>query len=227
MLQLRETRIVRSLPERVAPGVSIPEEGIPLTYVKVDGETFVEPAVDGGIFAGVSLSRNTPPSALPMVHEFAYGTGSGQLPRAPINGQLLIKNKVDGSTRTPVVGAPNAGEIQLDAQGNWAANVADASAVFVAQFHYVPSVVEAQSIVGDAPIGGLPSTALGEIGALKQATISTNFYDASVDWSAALYVKVDGGLFTVGSAADNLPGVVVRNAPSADNAFLSLSINVA
>ena len=39
MLQLRETRIIRSLPERVAPGVVIPEEGIPLSYVKVDGET--------------------------------------------------------------------------------------------------------------------------------------------------------------------------------------------
>jgi hypothetical protein len=87
--------------------------------------------------------------------------------------------------------------------------------------------VEAQSIVGDAPIGGLPSTALGEIGALKQATISTNFFDASVDWSTAMYVALANGMFTVGSAADHVPNVVVRNAPSADNAFLTLSINVA
>ena len=45
MLQLRETRIIRSLPERVAPGVVIPEEGIPLSYVKVDGETCVQPCI--------------------------------------------------------------------------------------------------------------------------------------------------------------------------------------
>ena len=80
MLQLRETRIIRSLPERVAPGVVIPEEGIPLSYVKVDGETCVQPCTGAGveIFAGVSLSRNSPPAALPMVVEFAYGSGSGK-----------------------------------------------------------------------------------------------------------------------------------------------------
>lgn len=157
MLQLRETRIIRSLPERVAPGVVIPEEGIPLSYVKVDGETCVQPCTGSGveIFAGVSLSRNSPPAALPMVVEFAYGSGSGKFPRAPIYGQLMVKNVADGSTRTVVAAAPAAGEIQVDAQGNYALNVADAGANFTAQFHYIPSVVEAQSIVGDAPIGGL------------------------------------------------------------------------
>ena len=229
MLQLRETRIIRSLPERVAPGVVIPEEGIPLSYVKVDGETCVQPCTGAAdeIFAGVSLSRNSPPAALPMVVEFAYGSGSGKFPRAPIGGQLMVKNVADGVTRTVVAAAPAAGEIQVDAQGNYALNVADAGANFTAQFHYIPSVVEAQSIIGDAPIGGLPSTALGEIGALKQATISTNFFDASVDWSTAMYVALANGMFTVGSAADHVPNVVVRNAPSADNAFLTLSINVA
>jgi len=42
-----------------------------------------------------------------------------------------------------------------------------------------------------------------------------------------MYVALANGMFTVGSAADHVPNVVVRNAPSADNAFLTLSINVA
>ena len=111
MLQLRETRIIRSLPERVAPGVVIPEEGIPMSYVKVDGETCVQPCTGAAdeIFAGVSLSRNSPPAALPMVVEFAYGSGSGKFPRAPIDGQLMVKNVADGSTRAVVAAAPAAG----------------------------------------------------------------------------------------------------------------------
>ena len=226
MLQLRETRIVRSLPERIAPGVSVPEEGIPLTYVKVDGVTYVQPAVSGGMFAGVSLSRSTPPMALPMVTTIVGDAAGGKFLRAPIVGQLLVKD-ANGDTRDVVTAAPAAGEIQVDAQGNWVTHASDAGVTLTAQFHYTPSVTEALSVIGDVQPGGLASAQTGDIGALKQATISTNFFNASADWSTVLYVTVSNGMFVPGNAGDHIVGAVVRNAPSADDAFLGLSFNVA
>ena len=93
----------------------------------------------------------------------------------------------------------------------------EAALVFQGQVH----------VIGDVPIGGLPSEALGQIGAVKQGQLSTNFYDASVDWSNVLYVTVADGLFTEGDASDHIANAVVKNAPSSDNAFLTVSINVA
>ena len=229
MLQLRETRITRAFPADVAPGVVIPDEGIPLSYVKVDGVTYVQPSTGAAneIFAGVSLSRSVPPTSLPLVLEIAYNVAGGKFPRKPITGQLLVVAKSDGTTRAVVAAAAASGEIQVLADGSWKLHADDAGETFRVQMHYTPDVLEAQQVVGDAPIGGLPSTALGQIGAIKVAQISTNFFDASVDWTTAMFVKLGAGMFTVGTAADHTPGVVVKNSPSQENGFLTLSINVA
>ena len=228
MLQLQETRVIRTLPEDVAPGVSIPEEGIPLTYVKVNSKQYVRPAVNGDLFAGISWSRNAPPAALPRVEAITYAAAGGALTRAPIAGQVLVTDAVTGVAMDVVTtGNPTNAQILIDAQGNWALHADNADKSYNVQFHYAPSYTEAVSVIGDAPIGGLPSEALGQIGAAKQGQFSTNFYDASVDWSDVTYVTVDNGLFTAGNAGDHIPGAVVKNAPSADNAFLIVSINVA
>ena len=228
MLQLRETRIVRSNHEPVLSSVTINEEGIPLVYEKEDGETKVKPATGaaGEIFAGVSLSRNAPPSSLPNVEETVIPAGlTYTLARTPITGQLLIK--VNGAQVTVVPGAPaNAGEVQIAGPDlNFAAGTAGHTLTI--QYLYTPTTIEARSIIGDVPAGGLPSTALGIVGLLKDAQFGTNKFDASVDWSTALYAKLGNGIFTVGTANDHLVNVVVKNAPNAGNPFLILSINVA
>jgi len=229
MLQLRETRIVRSTHSPVLSSVLIPEEGMALVYVKEDGATKValSTGVAGELFAGVSLSRNIHPGCLPYVQETVIpASGVVELVRAPIAGQLLVK--VDGVQVTAVATAPaSATETQLDGTTlTFAAGQAGKSVV--AQFLYVPSVIEARSVIGDGPVGGLASTAEGVIGILKDAVFATNMFDASVDWSSALYAKTGpGGTFTVGTAADHIQNVVVQNAPNASNPFLALSITVA
>lgn len=229
MLQLRETRIVNSQPQDVETGHIIPEEGMALAYVKDGADTKVRLSTGavGEIFAGVSFSRNTPPAYMPVFVSTIVPVNSIiPLNRNPIPGQLLVK--IAGNIATIVAGAPAAsGEVQVGAlQLNFFTDAAGAAVEI--QYLYAPTVVEARSIIGDAPIGGLSSSAQGSIGVLKNAIIGTNSYDAAVDWSQAMYVKLGpNGTFTVGTASDHIPNVIVKSSPGAANAFLVLSLNVA
>lgn len=229
MLQLRETRIVRNKHENVLPGVIIAEEGIALVFVKDGGETKVQPSTGAAneVFAGVSLSRNTAPASLPFVQEAVVGnTGVVELVRAPIAGQLNVK--ANGEQLTIVNTAPaNADEVQVSGR-NLVFHADRKGASYTAQFLYAPTVTEARAVIGDGPIGGLSSTAESVIGVLKDAQVGTNFFDASADWSDAMFVKLGAnGTFTVGTQNDHVPGVIVKNAPNAGNPFLVISIMVA
>lgn len=229
MLQLRETRIVRSKHANVVSGEIIGEEGMALVYIKEDGETKVQKSrgVAGEIFAGVSQSRNSAPATLPYVQEHAVPAGlSIELVRTPIAGQLLVK--VAGVQVTVVNGAPaSAAEVQL-AGRNLVFFAGQAGQPAYAQFLYTPTVIEARSVIGDAPIGGLSSTAQSVIGRLLDAEFATNQFDASEDWSDAMFVKTGpNGTFAVGTTADHIPNVIVKKSPSAGNPFLALSVNVA
>lgn len=228
MLVLKDTRIITNLPHDVATGHVIPEEGMALVYVKEGAETKVRTSQGqaGEIFAGVSFSRNTPPSFLPMVIEAVVDADNTlELPRNPLAGQVRVV--IDGTPATIVAGAPAApdeikvGNLELIFNGS-------AGLPVVVQMMYELTVTEARSIIGDAPVGGLASTALGSIGVLKNAIFGTNFFDSSADWSSALYVKTAAnGMFTVGTALDHIPNTIVKNSPNAANPFLVLSTNVA
>lgn len=229
MLQLRETRILRTDYAPIASGVTIEEEGIALAYVKENGETKVRPSTGAPneIFAGVSLSRNTAPGFLPYVEEQVIPTGlSVTLVRTPVAGQLYVE--VDGVGKTVVTTTPSdATEVQLSGS-NLIFFAGENNKTVRAQYHYVPSVTEARAVLGDVAIGGLGSAAVGMSGILKNARFGTNFYDASVDWTSALFVKLAaGGKFTVGAANDHIPGATVLNTPNEANPFLVLNINVA
>lgn len=229
MLQQRTTRIVRTRHNPVLSGEVIQEEGMALVYEKEDGITKVKKSAGaaGEIFAGVSLSRNSPPAVLPFVQAEAIPASlSVQLVRTPITGQLLVK--VGGTQVTVGTTAPaDATAVQL-VGSTLTFFAGEAGKEVSAQFLYTPTVIEARTVIGDVQIGGLASTAQGIIGTLHDAEFGTNMYDAGADWSAAFYVKTaPGGMFTVGTAADHTPGVIVKEAPSAANPFLVLAVQVA
>lgn len=229
MLQLRETRITYSKHENVQSGVVIPEEGMALVYVKENGETkvTVSSGASGEIFAGVSWSRNTAPASVPFVQEEKVSTANSiELVRAPIAGQLNVK--VAGAQKDIVNVAPaDASEVQLSGK-NLIFFAGEAGKAVVAQFLYVPTVPEARTIIGDGPHGGLSSTSQSVIGVLKDAQFATNFFDASQDWSDAMFVKTGpGGTFVPGTANDHADGVIVKVSPSGANPFLVLSAKVA
>lgn len=225
MLQLRNTRLYRSLFDNLASGVSISEEGVALTYVKEAGETKVEIGVAGGEFAGVALARNLPPSTLPMVESGVIPvSATGNLTRAPMAGQLLVK--IDGVVATLVADAPAVGEVAVVAD-TYEFNSADAGKVASFQYMYAPTVAEARAVLGDMPYGGLAANALGTIGVVKQGEIATSFFDASADWSSAMYAKCGAnGYFVPATKASAIPGVIVKNSPTAGNPFLVLELNV-
>lgn len=229
MLQQLETRQVRSTFNRLRSGEVIPEEGIALVYIKEDGQTVVQKSTGaaGEIFAGVSSSRNAPPAFLPFVQEQEIPASlTMQLVRTPTPGQAFIA--VGGVALTIGAAAPtDATKVQL--VGTTLKFFAGEAGKHVkAQFMYTPTVLEARQIIGDTPIGGLSTTPQGEVGTLTDAQIGTNFFDASVDWSAAFFVKTAaGGKFTVGTEDDHVPGVIVKKAPVGDSPFLVLGIKVA
>jgi hypothetical protein len=201
-----------------------------LVFVKEGPDTKVRlsTGVAGEEFAGVSFSRNTPPSVLPYVADGVVDANHKlAIPRQPITGQVLVK--INGTKATVVAAAPaGATEVQFTpGAAVFHTSVTEGTPVSI-QMLYSPTVTEARSIVGDAPIGGLSSIAQSSVGVLKNAVIGTNSFDASVDWSNALYVKLlAAGVFTIGTQADHVPGVIVKSSPSAANPFLVLEMNVA
>jgi hypothetical protein len=225
MLQLRNTRLYKSLFENLASGTTIQEEGVPLTFVKEGGETRVEVGVTGAEFAGIAIARNLPPSTMPMVDSGVIpASAKGTLTRTPIVGQLLVK--IDGVVATQVASAPAVGEVVVVEDG-YEFNVDEVGKTATFQYMYNPTVAEARSVLGDMPYGGLAANALGTIGTIKQGEVATSFFDASADWTNTIYAKVvDGKFAPAATKAAGITGVVVKNSPSAGNPFLVLSINI-
>ena len=225
MLQMRNTRLFKSVFEALASGVSIQEEGVPMTYIKENGDTKVEIGVANAKFAGIAIARNMPPATLPMVEAGVIPeSGTGTLTRAPIPGALLVK--IDGVVATIVVTAPTAaGEVQV-VKDQYAFFEDDAGKTATFQYQYVPTVQEARTVIGDIPYGGLAANALGTIACVKQGEVATSFFDASADWATALYAKIVDGKFVPATPSAGIPGVTVKNSPSVGNPFLVVELNI-
>lgn len=221
MIKLEFTRLSRMSQEKLASATVIGEEGVPLDSIKENGERVVTLAA-GGLFAGIALARNYPPSLLP---DFVTGkidpSGSLELAHTPVTGQILVK--INGTVAA--VGS-NAGQYQI--AGNVIAfNVADVGKTYAVQTMYAPTVEEARQLVGDMPYGGQSANLVGEVTTIKTGEVATSFFDASADWTNVLYVKTDNGRFVPGTASDHIAGVVVNNAPNVGNPFLVIELNVA
>ena len=71
MLQFQQSRFTKMVPERLATGTVLSEEGQALVANKENGELVVVPSTGaaGELFAGVSIIRNAPPAAVPVVED--------------------------------------------------------------------------------------------------------------------------------------------------------------
>lgn len=231
MLQLRSSNFYKTLFETLASGIVIQEEGIALSFVKENGETRVAPCTGapGESFAGITIARNMPPAQVPNVEEGTIpANGRGTLARTPVIGQLMVK--VSGTVLTVIdtdpAHVPTDNEIVV-VGANYKVSNANAGQPALFQYLYRPTVLEARTIIGDAPYGGLAANALGTIGVLKQAEVGTSFFDASKDWTTTLYAKLGaGGIFVPANSSDFTPGIIVKNTPNSGSPFLVLDINV-
>jgi hypothetical protein len=218
----------------VEPGLDLREDGQALVFSKVNGRTYVRPSqgVVGEIFAGISVNRNTPPSFLPKIVADTIVPESGvvDLGRLPLNGQMLVK--VGGETLEISAAAPVEGKVQSvgtklyfftgtpAVDGGAAAVPGDTGKELFVQMMYEPTVSEAKTIRGDAPIGGLSSSELGRIAVLTRAEqVATTFYDAAADWSTALRPKLGvDGKFTTSGPGETVNTVLVLQTPVQDAA---------
>lgn len=234
MLVQKYTRFHNTEHRDVEPGVIIEEEGIALVFTSVNGKTYVKPStgVAGEIFAGFSVSRNSPPRYLPRVLEDVVVPENGivDLNRVPLTGQILVK--IEGVVQTISANAPTAaGEVQLVGQklffftgtpaaGSDPAVAGDQGRELFVQFIYEPTVMEARTIIGDAPIGGLPSTYQERIGVTARSeAIGTTYYDASKDWAGVFNPRLGaGGKLTTDGTGTLLTQLIVMGTPIGDAA---------
>lgn len=242
MLVQKYTRFFNTEHRDVEPGVIIEEEGIALVYTRVNGKTYVRPSTGaaGEVFAGFSVSRNSTPRFLPKIlaGKLVPDSGVVDLGRIPLTGQILVK--VGGDVLEISANAPVEGKVQLQgqklyfflgtpAEGSNPAVVGDIGQELYVQMIYEPTVAEARTVIGDGPIGGLPSTAQERIGvATRMETMGTTYYDASADWSTIIHPKLgaDGRLTTTGNGTE-LTNVMVMETPIADAAsYGALSLKV-
>jgi hypothetical protein len=229
MLYQYNTRIQHSEFRKAEPGSDIAEEGKALVYATYNNELVVRPSTGaaGEKFAGLSLTRNTPPTQAPFVGSFVVAdTGSVELPRLPVAGQLLIR--VGGSALTIVSNAPAAAsEVQLVGKVlTFHADLKGATAEF--QLKYELSASEARRMQGDAPIGGISATFQDQVGVITYAEeICTSCFDASADWQpeAEPTLGADGNL-TLGGSGGVATGLIVVAAPSSENFGLTLRLKV-
>lgn len=227
MLVQKYTRLFLTEHRPVEQGIALTEEGIALVAVKQGNDTVVRPSTGAAdeIFAGFSLTRNSPPKTIPWVGEGRVPTtGSIELPRLPMAGQILIK--VGGVVRDVVAAAPAAGEAYLNARVV-TFHADDVGAEYTIQMQYEPTVSEARTILGDAPIGGISAAAQDVTGVVTRGDVATTNYDASVDWSGVITPRLGAdGTLTVGGQGTVLTNVQVISAPSAENSALVVRVNV-
>ena len=232
MLQLRGTRLLKTAFETLATGVSIQEEGCALVYVKEGGDTKVVLSTGTGTekLAGLALARNMPPALYPIYEKITLNSSAqGTLTKAPatVNSviQLMLKS---GSTVYTIVTTTPAHATEIELTGSTIqADSSLAGATVYAQYMYTPTVLEAQVLLGMAPYGGLAANALGTVGVVKQGECSTNFFDASVDWTNVMYAKLGaGGTFTAATSSTGIPNVTVKNSPNESDPFLHIELNL-
>lgn len=230
MLLQNNCSIVKTNEADLLPGHAISEEGVALVWTRENGKAFVmeSTGAPGEVFAGFAISRPIPPAFSTQIEEFVVGAdGTFIFDRMPIADQIFVK--IDGVTMVQESGgtAPDdktsvtidgaAMQIHADLIGKSA----------YVQYHYELSAMEARSITGDAPIGGLSGNIQGRCGFIEIGDVGTNMFDASVDWSDDSKLNPSlgaGGRLTIGGNGTKLTGIIIKEAPSADDASLVLTV---
>lgn len=228
MLVQKYTRLFLTEHRKVETGSIIREEGVALVNVVEGNETVVKPSTGASneVFAGIAMTRNSPPEILPWVGEGVVpASGAIELPRLPLAGQVLVK--VEGTKVTVGAGAPaDATAVQLAGQVvTFHADHVGAS--YSIQMAYEPTLSEARQILGDAPIGGISASYQGVTGVITRGEVATTFFDASADFAGQITPRLGpDGRFTIGGTGTLLTNVQIISAPSAENAALVLRVNV-
>jgi hypothetical protein len=235
MINLQATRVLKTSYAPKAAGVFITEEGQALVSVKEDGIRVVRPSTGAQDeqFAGFRLSRAVPPQYVPKVEEFKISKRDGaavatfEAIRVPVAGKLLVR--IGDAVVTDIgadAAAPDAAGKVNRVKDTFYFHDADLGKPAEIQYHYEPTVTEAQQITGDAPHGGHPGNAQNQESFLVVGDIATSHFDSSVDWTGVLNPRLGpDGILTTAGQGTLLKNVTVLNSPSAEGEFLLLEVH--
>lgn len=225
MLDFTRTSVVEARELPTVNTTSITAEGQALVVDYTGGVcTLKASAGTGGeIYYGCSLAQQLTLLELPEIVVDVVAT-SYTLPHTPIGGSIYIYNVTAGSEITFNAGA---GSGQYNIVGNVLTfNAAQVGNTFRAQYRYVPTTLEAQTIQGSIPPGGAASLLLNSMGAIIKGQIATSNYDTAVNWNVANPVLTlgAGGRYTLGGSGGAVPGAKIINIPSSEDSFLVFEI---
>ncbi len=233
MLYQNATDIVQTQEADLLPGEIIHEEGVALVWVREGGKSFLRLSTGtaGEVFAGFALSRALPPSTQVRIEEFRVDvTHKYTTERLPLAGQILVM--IDGTKADQEAGdtASAAGKVGVNG-ADFAFHADDEGKEVRIQYAYELNAIEARQYTADAPVGGLSSNVQGRCGYIKLGNISTNMFDASVNWNddSVLHPKLGpNGLLTLGGNGTELKGCIIKQAPAAggfENGFLVIEMS--
>lgn len=230
MLYFPNTRIELSLERPVAAGVVIDAEGMGAVADYTGGVFGVKPST-GAVtdkFVGVTLNRVIDMLNRPNIEGGVVAANAQLLAFAPQAGTLRVINATTDVAFTVVVGAPAAGEVQIDTVNpkklNF--NAADNGVSTVVYYKYALTVAQAITIQGMQDPGGPAGRYLGQIGLITRGDVYTDQFDTTSDWTVVNPVLTLGpnGQFQQGGAGVQVPCSIIA-LPVVGAALLGFHVN--
>lgn len=230
MLFLNATDIVQTQEADLLPGEVIHEEGVALVWTREGGKSYLRlsTGAKGEVFAGFALARSMPPAHMNRVEEFTIdSTKKLTASRVPTAGALFVKIDGTKAEQEATGSASGAGKVGVQG-GDLFFHEDDVGKKVYIQYGYGLSVVEAQSYLADAPIGGLASNVIGRCGYIKLGNVATSMFDPAVDWSAdnVLHPSLGpNGMLTIGGTGTELKGCMIKQSPTSDRGYVIIEMS--
>lgn len=221
MLYLEKTRILASNNVPVASAATIADEGQALVVDTTAAELAVKPATGaaGEKFYGLAIFERRIPSKLPAV--VSYTSAGVQ------DTSNVLANFVAGSFKAFVNGVAEADTTKVDVAANGTVDLKatlNNGDVVTIQYSYVPTVIEAETMVGSVFSRSVLDEG-AEVGALTKGTAFVSNFDTAVEWTLGDSIKLAaGGVLTNAGAGGDVTGAIVVHVPTAAEPMLGVEL---
>lgn len=223
MYDLKRSQFGKTLGRDLAAGTIVEQEGLLLCSVLEDGEekaALVAAPAGSEVVIGVAKTADSQPSRTARVESVAIpaaGPYTAQLSETNlVSGRVRIA--VNGSALAIVVGAPAAGEVQVNhATGALAFNAAEAGLNAECTYLFDLTVVQSKQRFGERHVNNRDLHS--EFGKVEIGTDFVEFYtdqfDASADYAAAGALKLGANGIITKSGAGPALNLTVIHVPNA------------
>lgn len=234
MLNMAKCSIIQTLALPVSASILAIEEGQALVYAFENGEQTVKPSTGaaGEFFAGVSFSRATTPTTVPIVEEITVPTAAPftvTLAKTPLANPAAYIQAVGASPRVVLASAVAADATHYSLAGDVMTFDASFSGRTVqVVYRYTISHVEAVYKFNFDAFATVDLVSASVIGVVKDGIIVTDQYDSTADWAtwngATPITLGANGQFTIGGVGTAIANAAVMAVPSVNDGFLTIHL---